>query len=140
MLAAALLLATWPRLTLGSDAEILRPRVPAHLIEEARQLTNPFEATAENLDKGKAIFQGKAFCATCHGRDGRGLGDIADLRGKLPRNFTDHIWQAARSDGELFWILKNGSPGTDMASFVPLVLTEDEAWQVLLYVRSFGRQ
>ena len=63
MLAAALLLAAWPRLTLGSDAEILRPRVPAHLIEEARQLTNPFEATAENLDKGKAIFQGKAFCA-----------------------------------------------------------------------------
>ena len=90
-----------------------------NLIEEARQWTNPFEATPENIAKGKAIFQGKAFCATCHGQDGRGLADIPDLRGKLPRNFTDHIWQAARSDGELFWILKNGSPGTDMASFVP---------------------
>ncbi len=140
MWVAAFLVVTWPYLALGSDTEILRPRVPAHLIEEVRQSKNPFEATAENIDKGKAIFQGKAFCATCHGRDGRGLGDIAGLRGKLPRNFTDHIWQAARSDGELFWILKNGSPGTDMASFVPLVLTEEEAWQVLLYVRSFGRQ
>ena len=139
-LAAALLLATWSRPTLGSDAEVLQPRVPSHLIEEARQWRNPLEVTPENIEKGKALFQGKAFCATCHGRDGRGLGDIVGLRGKLPRNFTDHTWQAARADGELFWILKNGSPGTDMASFIPLVLTEEEAWHVLLYVRSFGKQ
>jgi mono/diheme cytochrome c family protein len=139
-LGGALLLAIWPRPTLGSDVEVLQPRVPSHLIEEARQSKNPLEATPENVEKGKALFQGKAFCATCHGRDGRGLGDIPGLRGKLPRNFTDQAWQAARADGELFWILKNGSPGTDMAPFIPLVLTEEEAWQVLLYVRSFGKQ
>jgi mono/diheme cytochrome c family protein len=134
------LLVSWIGSALGSDSEVLQPRVPAHLIEEARRWTNPMEATPENIEKGKSIFQGKAFCATCHGRDGRGLGDIPGLRGKLPRNFTDQSWQAARADGELFWILKNGSPGTDMASFVPLVLTEEEAWQVLLYVRSFRKQ
>jgi mono/diheme cytochrome c family protein len=67
----------------------------------------------ENIEKGKTLFHGKAFCATCHGRDGRGLADIPGLRGRLPRNFTDQVWQAARADGELFWILKNGSPGTD---------------------------
>lgn len=128
-----------PDSTLGSDAEVLRPRVPAHVIDEARGWTNPLEPTEENVEKGMAIFLGKAFCATCHGRDGRGLGDIQGLRGKLPRNFTDRAWQAARTDGELFWILKNGSPGTDMAPFIPLVLTEDEAWQVLLFVRSLGR-
>ena len=27
---------------------------------------------------------------------------------------------------------------TAMAPFIPLVLTEEEAWQVLQYVRSFG--
>jgi len=139
-LAAALLLATWPRPTLGSDAAVLQARVPSHLFEEARQWRNPLEATPENIERGKALFQGKGFCVTCHGRDGRGLGDIAGLRGKLPRNFTDQTWQAARADGELFWILKNGSPGTDMAPFIPLVLTEEEAWHVLLYVRSFGKQ
>ncbi len=58
----------------------------------------------------------------------------------LPRNFTDKAWQKARTDGELMWILKNGSPGTDMASFVPPVMREDETWQVILYVRSFGRE
>ncbi|WHZ24184.1 MAG: Cytochrome c, class I [Nitrospira sp.] len=124
---------------LGADEAVLKPRVPVDKIEEARTWTNPFPSTEENIEKGRALFQERAFCATCHGREGKGLGDIEGLRGKLPRNFTDKVWQAARTDGELFWILKNGSPGTDMASFVPLVLTEEEAWQVLLYVRSFGR-
>lgn len=124
----------WP-----ADEVVLRPRVPPDQIEEARTWINPLAATPDNLDKGKALFHGKAFCVTCHGRDGTGLGDIPGLRGKLPRNFTDQAWQRARTDGELFWILKNGSPGTDMAPFIPLVLTEEEAWQVLLYVRSFGR-
>jgi mono/diheme cytochrome c family protein len=136
---AAVLPAVCPYPTLGSDAEVLRPRVPADVMEEARRWTNPLEPTDENVEKGKAIFLSKAFCATCHGRDGRGLGDIQGLRGKLPRNFTDQTWQATRTDGELFWILKNGSPGTDMAPFIPLVLTEEEAWQVLLYVRSLGK-
>ena len=114
-------------------------RSPVDKIDEARTWINPFEATPENIEKGRALFHGKAFCVTCHGKDGKGLGDIPGLVGKLPRNFTDKIWQAARTDGELIWILKNGSPGTDMASFVPLVLTEEEAWHVLLYVRSFGQ-
>ncbi len=124
--------------TFAADQEVLKPRVPPDQIEQARSWVNPFPSTPENIEKGKSIFHGKAFCVTCHGKDGRGLGNIPGLRGKLPRNFTDKTWQAARTDGELFWILKNGSPGTDMASFVPLVLTEDEAWNVLLYVRSFG--
>jgi len=126
-------------LSIAADEAVLRPRVPIDQIDEAKTWKNPFEATDENIAQGKAIFHGKAFCVTCHGRDGKGLGDIPGLVGKLPRNFTDKVWQAARTDGELFWILRNGSPGTDMASFIPLVLTEEEAWHVLLYVRSFGR-
>jgi mono/diheme cytochrome c family protein len=123
----------------GADAEVLKPRVLPDQIEEAKTWKNPFEATADNIEKGKVLFHGKAFCVTCHGKDGKGFGDIPGLVGKLPRNFTDKVWQAARTDGEIFWILQHGSPGTDMASFIPLVLTEEEAWHVLLYVRSFGQ-
>lgn len=122
----------------ATDQEVLKPRVPSAQIQEAKTWTNPFPSNPENIEKGKRIFHGKAFCVTCHGPEGKGLGNIPGLRGKLPRNFTDKTWQAARTDGELFWILKNGSPGTDMASFIPLVLTEEEAWFVILYVRSFG--
>lgn len=127
-------------LSLGADAEVLRPRVPPDQIEAARAITNPLPATPEMIEKGKALFHGKGFCVTCHGRDGKGLVDLPALRGTRPRNFTDTAWQKARSDGELIWILKNGSPGTDMAPFIPLVLSEEEAWQVLLYVRSFGSE
>ena len=127
-------------LTWAADKAVMRPRVPRDQIEAARAVTNPLPASEEIIAKGKALYEGKAFCKVCHGPDGKGLGkDIApgSLKGPLPRNFTDKKWQAARTDGELFWILKNGSKGTAMAPFIPLVLTEEEAWQVLRYVRSF---
>jgi mono/diheme cytochrome c family protein len=125
----------------AADPEVLRPRVPNDQIEAARQVQNPLPAAPELIAKGKALFEGKAFCRACHGTDGKGLSgpDIepGSLKGPLPRNFTDKAWQAKRTDGELMWILKNGSPGTDMGPFIPLVLTEEEAWQVILYVRDF---
>ena len=127
----------------SADEAVLRPRVPADQIEEVRTWANPLPATEETIEKGKKLFHGKAFCVTCHGQDGKGFGgDIepGTLKGPLPRNFTDTEWQVARTDGELFWILKNGSKGTAMAPFIPLILTEEEAWQVLRYVRSFAAE
>ena len=137
-LCSLLLQSILPFTSEAADPQVLKQRVPQDQIAEARSWENPFPSIPENIEKGKKLFHGKAFCVTCHGRDGKGLGKIPGLVGKLPRNFTDKDWQAARTDGELFWILKNGSPGTAMASFIPLVLSEEEAWHVLLYVRAFG--
>ena len=109
----------WPLGSEAADPEVLKPRVPPAQIEEARSWKNPFPATPDNIQKGK-IFHGKAYCMTC-------------------QNFTDKDWQAGRMDGELLWISKNGSSGTAMVSFIPQVLTEYEAWHVILYVRSFGK-
>jgi len=135
-------LISWSSASFAADESVLKPRVPIDQIETVKTWTNPLPATEETIEKGKRLFQGKAFCVTCHGKDGQGLGaDIepGTLRGPLPRNFTDRDWQRTRTDGELFWILKNGSKGTAMAPFIPLILTEEEAWQVLRYVRSFGQ-
>ncbi len=137
-LCSLLLQSILPFTSEAADPQVLKQRVPEDQIAEARSWENPFPSSPENIEKGKKLFHGKAFCVTCHGRDGKGLGNIPGLVGKLPRNFTDKDWQTARTDGELFWILKNGSPGTAMASFIPLVLSEEEAWHVLLYVRAFG--
>jgi len=121
----------------AADAEIMRPRVPPDQIVAAKTITNPLQLTPELLDKGKALYEGTGYCKGCHGADGKGPSRLGSGEDPLARNFTDKEWQAARTDGELFWILKNGSPGTGMAAFIPLMLTEEEAWQVLLYVRSF---
>lgn len=130
----------WPGWSWSATAEVLRPRVPADRIQQAKAEVSSLPATPENIEAGKTLFYGKAFCSSCHGLDGKGMAHIPGLVGALPRNFTDSQWQAARTDGELIWILRNGSPGTDMASFVPLVMTEEEAWQVILFVRTFGKK
>jgi mono/diheme cytochrome c family protein len=126
-------------LAFAASAEVLRPRVPPDQIKNVRSVKNPFTATPQIIEKGKALYSGKAFCQVCHGRDGKGLGsdvDTKSMKGALPRDFTDRAWQRARTDGELMWILKHGSQGTAMPAFVPEILTEQEAYQVIVYIRS----
>lgn len=121
--------------------EALRPRVPAQQLEVVRAITNPLPATRKNIRQGDRLYHGKAFCVACHGPGGQGIGEDVDrslLKGPLPADFTSPPWQAARTDGELMWILKNGSPGTAMAPFVPAVLSEREAWLVIRYLRSLA--
>ena len=120
----------------------LQPRVPPDQLAKAKALRNPHSVTPEFVANGKALYEGKAFCSACHGLDG--TGQPKDVSSSLsgapsPRSFGDAAWQAARTDGELFWILKHGSHGTDMASYLPLYLTEEEAWQIVTYIRSFGK-
>ncbi len=62
--------------------------------------------------------------------------DYSTFKGPLPRKIYQDV-ATGQNGWRIVWILKNGSP-EDMASFIPLVLTEEEAWQVLTYVRSFG--
>ena len=71
----------------GADEVVLKPRVPPDQIEQVRTWTNPLPATEETIEKGKKLFHGKAFCVTCHGKDGKGFGgDIepGTLKGPLP--------------------------------------------------------
>ncbi|GJL61525.1 c-type cytochrome [Candidatus Nitrospira salsa] len=118
----------------------LKSRVPPDQLQEAQSLKNPYSVTKEFVDKGRILYEGRAFCSVCHGRDGQGLPvgpDYDSSSQPLPTNFTDGAWQTARSDGEIFWILKNGSHGTDMAAFMPQYVSEKEAWQLVTYLRSF---
>jgi mono/diheme cytochrome c family protein len=130
-------------IALAGDAasDLQRPRVPPQALAAAQALKNPLPDTSEVVERGRALYYGKGFCVACHGRDGRGITDVNPtmLTGALPTDFTQAEWQAARTDGELLWVLQYGSPGTAMASFIPAVLTEEEAWQVIWFVRSLGR-
>ena len=125
-----------------SDSHELSIHVPPSKIATVKRLVNPYEITEDFLAKGKNLFQRKAFCAGCHGPDGTGNGMESNpysVKGPFPRNFTDAKWQGLRSDGEIFWVLKRGIRGTDMAPFVHLVLSEEEAWQIVAYVRTLKK-
>lgn len=118
------------------------PRVPERKMEQAKSLKAPFgnarNAPSDIVAEGKRLFEGKGNCVVCHGASGRGDGPAARMqRPNPPRDFTDCAVQQARDDGELFWIIAHGSAGTGMPRFVPGMLTEEEAWKLVAYVRSF---
>lgn len=101
-------------------------------------MQNPYPTSQDFVEKGKTLYEGRVFCAVCHGKDGTGI-YLSEAVYPLPRDFTDPDWQNARTDGELFWVLSEGSHGSDMASFMPMYLAEQEAWQIIMYIRTFGK-
>ncbi len=87
---------------------------------------NPYTSKAD-LEQGKRLFA--ANCAVCHGPAGTGGRGANLARPKLQRASNDH---------ELFFVIRQGVPGTEMPP-AWLLLNEHELWQVTGYVRSLGR-
>jgi mono/diheme cytochrome c family protein len=73
----------------------------------------------------------------CHGEQGDGKGIMGAALVPLPRNFTCGAMMNDIPDGQLFWIIKNGSPGTGMMSF--LGLPDEQVWELIHYVRSLAK-
>ena len=95
-------------------------------------LANPIPSTPEALVQGQHVFQ--QHCAVCHGRDGHGDGPAAAGLNPTPADLTaahvdDH------TDGDLFWWLTHGIPGTAMPPWQEQ-LSEPERWMVVHYIRS----
>jgi cytochrome c len=124
----------------AEEKDPLKPRVPADQMAEAKGLKNKFEADADSIAKGKALYDGKGTCFNCHGKAGDGQGEAGKILNPSPRDFTNCKFHKKRKDGELFWVIKNGSPGTGMVSLIPAAITEDEAWHIINYERSFCKK
>ncbi|MBV9885452.1 MAG: c-type cytochrome [Acidobacteria bacterium] len=90
-----------------------------------RQKMNPYAGQTDAIAAGNRIFLDK--CAKCHGDDGTG-------RKKKPSLRTDRVQKA--TDGEIFWLLKNGSLKHGMPSWS--AMPEPMRWQVVTFVKSLG--
>ena len=89
--------------------------------------------TPESIADGKKIYG--YDCAQCHGATGDGKTDVAkDL--KIP-DLTDPSLLKSRTDGEFFYILKNGRG--DMPPEGDRVKSE-QLWDLVNYVRSLARK
>jgi len=115
----------------------MMPRVPPDQIEQARTLTSPLPDSDDIVQRGKGIFEGKGTCFNCHGLTGRGNGPGGKSLNPSPRNFHRRGMWRHRTEGEIFWVIKHGSPGTGMIPFGGL-LTDEEIWTVMQYERSFA--
>ncbi len=116
---------------------MMTPRVPADQLEKARALTSPLSPSPDIVEQGKAIYEGKGTCINCHGVKGRGDGPGGANLNPPPRVFRSHGFWKHRSEGEVFWVIKHGSPGTAMIPFGGL-LTDEEIWTVMQYEQSFA--
>lgn len=115
----------------------IRKTVPAP--DNFLKQSNPIEKNRENLYAGESLFQVEAqptACKICHGVAGNGLGIMAQGLNPPPRNFACRSTMESISDGQLFWVIRNGSPGTGMPEFKNL--KDHEIWKLVHYIRKFS--
>ncbi|MGA2570705.1 MAG: c-type cytochrome [Terracidiphilus sp.] len=91
-----------------------------------RQRTNPYAGKPEAIAAGRLLFEEN--CAKCHGSDAEGRRGRPSLR-------SERV--AGATDGELAWLLRNGSLGRGMPSWISL--PEPERWQIIAFLRSLPR-
>ncbi len=127
-----------PALAGESDCVQNRATVPAppDIYEQA----NPLKPTRETLSAGRKLYMGDAKpfgCYPCHGINGNGRGMTAKLMVLKPRNFACKAMMKDIPDGQMFWVIKNGSEGTQMNAYK--ALNDEQVWQIVAYLRQFSK-
>ncbi len=124
----------------GEGEACVQPRKTAKAPDDFVAKTNPLPASAGAIAAGKTLFLKTAqpvACVMCHGEQGDGKGLMGAALVPPPRNFTCGSMMQHISDGQLFWVIKNGSPGTGMMPFAGL--PDEQVWQLVQYIRSLAK-
>ncbi|GBD87359.1 cytochrome c6 [bacterium BMS3Abin03] len=100
----------------------------------AKSIKNPLKGDKSSVKLGKELYVQQ--CATCHGESGTGNGPSARFLEKHPRNFTEKEFKS-QADGEIFWKITTGNP--PMPSFKGM-LTKEQRWQLVNYIRTFSKK
>jgi mono/diheme cytochrome c family protein len=117
-----------------------QPRSTVQAPDEFYNLRSPIKRSGENIKAGMGLFQKAAkpvACAKCHGYKGDGLGPMANMFSPPPRDFTCAEVVKGIPEGQLFWIIKNGSDGTSMPAFDQL--DDNQIWQLVAYINELAK-
>lgn len=100
-------------------------------------LVNPIPPNRESVAEGQALY--RVQCLSCHGPTGRGDGPVGLTLIPPPADLYQHTQPGVHPDGRLYhWITNGVAPDSQMPVFKE-VLTDEERWHLVNYIRTFAR-
>lgn len=105
-------------------------KIPPEAIKEV----NPIKPNPAGMTQARKTYG--YDCAMCHGGDGDGKGELVEQMKLKVSDFRDTATLKDVTDGELFYIIKNGKG--DMPGEGDRAKT-DAIWNLVNYVRSFAK-
>ncbi|MBL8036370.1 MAG: c-type cytochrome [Nitrospira sp.] len=122
----------WP--LIGDATDRKTPTAP----EEFLKMANPVTPTAEMLKEAATIYDSR--CSKCHGSGGNGKGSATKDLDVKPRDYTDKSLMRTIPDGQLLWVIANGSdPDTTEMKGYKKKLSEEQMWSLVHYIRAFAQ-
>lgn len=102
------------------------------------KLANPIPPTADVVKEASSVYESK--CSKCHGDKGDGKGSATKGLDVKPRNYTNKTVMEKIPDGQLFWIIANGSDpeATEMGPYKKK-LSEEQMWALVHLIRTFAQ-
>lgn len=124
---------------LPPPGECPQPRFTGKAPDDYYGRSNPLKGDDRELEAGRRLYVGgqNVSCAVCHGEKGDGKGPLANQFNPPPRNFACAQTVNGIPDGQLFWIIRYGSPGTSMPPHP--AYSDQQIWQVVLHLRRLAK-
>jgi mono/diheme cytochrome c family protein len=121
-------------------SECRQPRFTGKAPDDFYSRKNPMTPATTDSRAGELIYGGDipgTNCAVCHGRKGNGKGVLAKDYDPPPRNFQCSGTINGVPDGQLFWVIRFGSPNTQMPDHPKL--SDEQVWQLVTFIRQLAR-
>lgn len=101
-----------------------------------KEMSNPLPSSTLDLMEAGGHYE--EHCAVCHGDDGSGEPKFHGILYPRPTDLRSEDTQEM-SDGELYWVIKNGVRWSGMPAFGKSGDNDTHAWKIVAYVRHLPR-
>ena len=102
---------------------------------KAAEVKNPVALSPESIAAGETIYMRR--CRACHGKEGLG-GQPKDAGSEAPPNLIDREATFGASDGEMFYVIRNGvGPAFEMEPWDDR-LSETDTWNVVNFLKDLA--
>lgn len=100
-----------------------------------------FAGSSAQAEGAKQMYD--FYCAQCHATDGKGKGiNVTKDIATTPRDFTNKVDMAKRTDEDLRTVIKGGGPSISKSALMPpwsSTLSDADVEQLVAYVRKFAK-